>query len=63
LLALFLFYLIPHPLLPGEKGCKNMIIRIINPSPKGEGFRVRWIKRERGWGEVKGREGFGGWVN
>jgi hypothetical protein len=41
--------LIPHPLLPGEKGSKNLLIRLLAPLP-----------RERGWGEAIKREGFGG---
>jgi hypothetical protein len=36
-----LFYLIPQPLLPGEKGCNNHLIIDLAPLP--------W---ERGWGEV-----------
>jgi hypothetical protein len=35
------FYLILHPLLPGEKGCKSLVIMTLSPSPPGEGFRVR----------------------
>jgi hypothetical protein len=34
-------YLIPQPLLPGEKGSKNHLINNLAPLP-----------RERGWGEV-----------
>jgi hypothetical protein len=40
-----LFYLIPQPLLPGEKGSKEKIIIILSPSPLGEGFRKRWISK------------------
>jgi len=34
-------YLIPRPLLPGEKGRKNNIIRVLSPSLLGDGFRER----------------------
>jgi len=30
--------LIPHPLLPREKGCKKKTINILSPSPSGEGL-------------------------
>jgi hypothetical protein len=38
-------YLIPRPLLPGEKGRKNNKINVLAPLP--------W---ERGWGEVKNKK-------
>jgi len=37
------FYLIPLPLLPGEKGSKYVVNTWLSPSPLGEGFRVRLI--------------------
>jgi len=30
-----LFYLIPQPLLPGEKGSKKMIFKLLRPSSLG----------------------------
>jgi hypothetical protein len=39
-----MFYLIPRPLLPGEKGRKNKNINVLAPPPWG-----------RGWGEAKKR--------
>jgi len=39
-------FLIPRPLLPGEKGSKLKIINLRSPSPPGEGFRERQILKE-----------------
>jgi hypothetical protein len=36
-------HLISRPLLPGEKGCEEN--QLLSPSPLGEGFRERWIRR------------------
>jgi hypothetical protein len=39
----FAFYLIPRPLLPGEKGRKKNLIRFLTPLPWERGWGVRFI--------------------
>jgi hypothetical protein len=40
------FHLIPLPPSTKREGDKMQIINVLNPSPLGEGFRVRWISKK-----------------
>jgi hypothetical protein len=41
--------LFPQPLLPRESGSKKKLV--LSPSPTGEGFRERWIRKKKGRSE------------
>jgi hypothetical protein len=47
----------PWPPSPKREGGKEKIIRHINPSPSGEGFRVRWISKMDWRGGFQARVG------
>jgi hypothetical protein len=62
-------YLIPQPLLPGEKGSKKKIISVLSPSPLGEslprlggGFRESWREKQDEL-NLFSETGFRQWLN